>query len=208
MKAIAPYYISLTLILSWLIGMVYGGWSLSLVAVLAFVILPVVDIWFGVETSNVSEGSFVWRQNHLWLFDLIFYIYIPLQTLMILMGPWFVLHNRFNTIEFVFSAVSAGLITGGLGITIAHELCHRKNGFQRFLADFLLSSVCYMHFSTEHVYGHHNHVSTFEDPASARFGESFFAFYPRTVKGTFLSAWRIEAKKRLGKNLKVLSLGN
>jgi alkane 1-monooxygenase len=35
-------------------------------------------------------------------------------------------------------------------------------------------------------------VATPEDPASARLGESFWAFLPRTVRGSLASAWELE----------------
>ena len=52
-------------------------------------------------------------------------------------------------------------------------------------------------FYTEHLRGHHLRVATQEDPATARYGETFHHFYRRTVPAQFKSAWRIE-KKRLG----------
>jgi alkane 1-monooxygenase len=53
-------------------------------------------------------------------------------------------------------------------------------------------------FAIEHVYGHHAHVATDQDPASARAGETFFQFFPRSTWFSLLSAWFIE-KERLGK---------
>ncbi len=41
-------------------------------------------------------------------------------------------------------------------------------------------------------------VSTPEDPASSRFGETFWAFLPRTVIGSLRSAWHLE-KQRLAR---------
>jgi alkane 1-monooxygenase len=55
--------------------------------------------------------------------------------------------------------------------------------------------VCYGHFMVEHYRGHHPRAATFDDPASARFGESLYAFLPRTIVGSFLSAWRLEAQR-------------
>jgi len=46
----------------------------------------------------------------------------------------------------------------------------------------------------EHNRGHHVRVATPEDPASARLGESFWAFLPRTVKGSVVSAWELECE--------------
>ena len=41
-------------------------------------------------------------------------------------------------------------------------------------------------------------MATPEDPASARFGESFYEFLPRTVAGSLRSSWELEAE-RLGR---------
>jgi alkane 1-monooxygenase len=62
--------------------------------------------------------------------------------------------------------------------------------------------VLYEQFATEHVRGHHPRLGTPEDPATARFGESFRDFFRRTVRDQFVSAWRLE-KIRLGdRNMK------
>jgi len=53
----------------------------------------------------------------------------------------------------------------------------------------------YEHFYTEHLRGHHRLVATSDDPATARYGEKFLAFYLRTVPAQFRSAWRIEARR-------------
>src|SRR4029079_776270 len=46
--------------------------------------------------------------------------------------------------------------------------------------------------------GHHVRVATPEDPASARFGETFWEFLPRSVFGSLKSSWQLEAQ-RLGR---------
>ena len=43
-----------------------------------------------------------------------------------------------------------------------------------------LAQTGYGHFFVEHNRGHHVRVATPEDPASARMGESFYEFLPRT----------------------------
>ena len=47
---------------------------------------------------------------------------------------------------------------------------------------------------------HHRHVSTPEDPASAKMGESIYRFVLREMPGAFVRAWRLEADRlqRLG----------
>jgi alkane 1-monooxygenase len=62
--------------------------------------------------------------------------------------------------------------------------------------------VLYEHFYTEHIRGHHVRVGTGEDPATARFGESFNRFYVRTVPAQFKSAWRLETTRLGEPNMK------
>ena len=89
----------------------------------------------------------------------------------------------------------------GVSINTAHELGHKTDGFERWLAKITLAPVAYGHFFVEHNRGHHVRVATPPDPASARYGESFWRFLPRTVFGSIASAWRLEKHRleRLGK---------
>ncbi len=58
-----------------------------------------------------------------------------------------------------------------------------------------MSSVSYAHFMVEHYRGHHPRAATFDDPASARFGEGFWRFLPRTLRGSLTHAWVLEAQQ-------------
>jgi alkane 1-monooxygenase len=99
-----------------------------------------------------------------------------------------------------------GLCCGVLGINVAHELGHRTNRRDQFLAWSLLATSLYMHFFVEHNYGHHRNVGTPDDPSSARPGESLYRFLPRTLITGAVSAYRLgqqRAKGRLLHNLTV-----
>jgi alkane 1-monooxygenase len=92
-----------------------------------------------------------------------------------------------------------GMACGVLGINAAHELGHRQNAYEQFMSKMLLLTTLYMHFFIEHNRGHHKYVATDEDPASSRPGESVYRFYFRSVKDSWLSAWRLE-RERLQKS--------
>ena len=62
-------------------------------------------------------------------------------------------------------ALSVGML-GGIGINTAHELGHKKDALERWLAKITLAQTCYGHFYIEHNRGHHVRVATPEDPAS------------------------------------------
>jgi alkane 1-monooxygenase len=97
------------------------------------------------------------------------------------------------------AVVALGLAVGGIsgsqGITFAHELGHSKSRVDRVCAWLLMSSVLYAHFMVEHYRGHHPRAATHDDPASARLGESLWRFLPRTLGGSLVSAWLLEARQ-------------
>ena len=94
--------------------------------------------------------------------------------------------RRAGACEKVGLAISIGCI-GGIGINTAHELGHKREANERWLSKIALAQSFYGHFYIEHNRGHHVRVATPEDPASARVGESFYQFWPRTVVGSLKS---------------------
>jgi alkane 1-monooxygenase len=111
-------------------------------------------------------------------------------------------------IEAVGLALSVGVTTGVFGFVAAHEMIHSRDRRERALGLALLASVFYMHFRIAHVYGHHRRAATFEDPASARYGEGLYAFLVRSVSGQLREAWVFEAQRRQRKNRPVIGVGN
>jgi alkane 1-monooxygenase len=104
--------------------------------------------------------------------------------------------------------LSAGLATGVFGFLAAHELIHSPNRRARALGLTFLATVLYMHFRIAHVYGHHRRGATMDDPATARLGESLYAFLPRTVGGQFREAWIFEALRLRRTGRPTISGGN
>jgi alkane 1-monooxygenase len=97
-------------------------------------------------------------------------------------------------------AITVGIVAG-FGINTAHELGHKKDQLERWLSKIALAQSAYGHFFIEHNRGHHVRVATPEDPASSRFGETFWGFLPRSVAGSLKSGWSLEKARlvRLGK---------
>ena len=102
----------------------------------------------------------------------------------------------------VAAGVAVGGVAGSQGITIAHELGHSRSRLDRSLAWLLMGSVLYAHFMVEHYRGHHVRAATFDDPASARRGESLWRFLPRTLLGSWRSAWQLEAQRLMQHRLR------
>jgi alkane 1-monooxygenase len=76
------------------------------------------------------------------------------------------------------------------------------------MAKALLLTSLYMHFYIEHNKGHHKHVSTPEDPSSARKWEPIYLFYFRTISKGYLSAWKIAAEEQAKKGKPFVHFSN
>jgi len=104
-----------------------------------------------------------------------------------------------STREFVwYYYFGAVFLLGTLSSTnflIAHELFHKTDKLGRIVGTVTMAKNLYMHFFIEHNWGHHKRVATLEDPATSRYGESLYDFLPRTVIGSWKSAWHIECER-------------
>lgn len=161
--------------------------------IFVFIFVPFVDYVLGENKLNPEQKSLAWSHPIIWAPILYLYVITHFVVLAVALNKT----QHLSLIELSVFATAVGLYTGGLGITVAHELIHKKGKGGRLTADILLATVCYTHFATEHIKGHHNFVCTPEDPASARAGESVYSFLPRTISGSFASAWSIDKRKVL-----------
>lgn len=149
-------------------------------------IVALVDaFWPGAQRSP-APGAAVGMS---WLLRL----YVPLQAGLLLAGLLAAAQGDWAQVWGL--AFGVGFVTGAQGITFAHELGHRRPKADRALGWLLMASVNYSHFMVEHYRGHHPRAATWNDPASARRGESLWRFLPRTLAGSFASAWRLEAAR-------------
>jgi alkane 1-monooxygenase len=160
---------------------------------LTFVAVPILDVLVGIDTRNSPEAPPSAFKSA--LFRLATWLAIPLQGALLFWGAAFVTKPSASLLELTGVVVAVGTTGGVIGITVAHELAHRASRLDRGLGKVLLVMVCYFHWATEHVAGHHRRVATHEDPATARLGEALPAFLIRSVTQTFVSSWRIEAAR-------------
>ena len=181
------------------------AWLLPSLTLLGLVTMPVyaaaftLAIWWGIALTDtfvpgaktspgplqegVSSAYFSW----------VLRLFVPLQLALIAVGAYVAMTASWWML--IGIAFSVGFISGSQGITFAHELGHSKSKLDRFCAWVLMTSVCYGHFMVEHYRGHHPRAATFDDPASARYGESLYRFLPRTLLGSLVSGWRLEAQR-------------
>ena len=153
-----------------------------------------------------------------WYMQLMLYLTLPLLVLITLVVFNTTTENGFAFMDAVFrffgfdpdaararadwwayegAYVSLGMFYGMAGVNVAHELIHRTDKpFDALVGKWLLAFTWDTGFAIEHVHGHHRHVGTELDPATARRGEYIAAFIARSAYGQLVSAYRHE-KERL-----------
>jgi alkane 1-monooxygenase len=167
--------------------------------ILAFGVIPVLDHLIGRDADNPPESVLAWLENdpfYRWAT----YLYLPNQYLSLLFACCLWSDDGRHTLSFLdeLGLMATVGLSGGLAINAAHELGHTRVRIERRLSKVALAQTCYGHFFVEHNRGHHVRAATAEDPASARFRESLYAFIPRSVIGSVRSAWRLEAARLAG----------
>ncbi len=163
---------------------------------LVFAVFPLLDLLIGMDAANPPEGVIRWLEQDRY-YRWCTYLFLPLQYAGLLFACWLWSSGKLSSVDDIGLALTVGMVSG-IAINTAHELGHKRDSLERWLSRVALAQTGYGHFFIEHNRGHHVRVATPEDPASARLGESFYAFWPRTVVGSLRSAWCLE-RTRLGR---------
>ena len=166
------------------------------------VILPIIDLLL--RPLNKAQESL--RTNL--LHEIALGLTFPMVAGLILASLWHLGSGDFSTIDAVMMGLSIGMASGAIGMTAAHEMIHRASAYWRAVGVGILICVQYGHFRIEHIHGHHIHVGTLKDPATARKGEGFYHFFIRVLKDSYLSAWAIEARRISNRKKPLLSVEN
>jgi alkane 1-monooxygenase len=167
--------------------------ALGLTLVVFYAIAPVVDWILGEDRTNPPESVVPDLEADRY-YRVLTYATVPLHFVSLVAGAWAVSRPGLSSAGSAAITVSAGLI-GGLGIVTGHELGHKQTALERWLAKAVLSIPGYGHFTAEHNRGHHLAVSTPEDSASARMGESIYRFAPRETLGGLRRGWHAETQR-------------
>lgn len=166
--------------------------------------IPMVMDLVGGRGANRSIPDDRPMAEYAWVPRLLMVKFLIIQALMLRA----IMHKGIHGVDLIVLAVVVGLYYGAQGIVVAHELMHRANRVDQWLAEILLVTVTYPHFCIEHVYGHHLNVATPADPASARRGENVYGFVARSVTGSLGHAWKIETDRLKRRGLGVVSVQN
>ena len=187
-----PYYLSLGVFPLVVNAAVHGGWWI--VAPFAFYWLAgAFESLLGDDERNMDpertlEGKLVWYKLAVWLWALLWPVTFVFGLWQILvvghLSPW----------EVGLMALALATVAQSVFI-VGHEMVHRHSVWERRYGEFLLSSVSYPHYVTEHIYIHHALVGTPFDVGSAPKGQSFWHYFPREVASNLAGAWRVQRER-------------
>jgi len=161
--------------------------------ILVFGIFSLLDVIVGMDAENPPDSIIKWLEQDRY-YRWCTYLFIPIQYAGLVFACWLWANGDLTTVDKIGLAFTMAMVSG-IAINTAHELGHKRASMERWLSKVALAQSGYGHFFIEHNRGHHVRVATPEDPASARLGESFWAFLPRTVWGSLRSSWELEVER-------------
>jgi len=190
---IAPFWMSTGLVpLVW-IGAIYGGWTVFLMPLFTWYLFSAIDALTGTYEANADLET---PDSDLYWYRAITLLW-PIMQFLTMFGVLIYVSNtnHLASWEKLVLFFGVGVMSGTIGINYAHELCHQKPRFERWLGDILLALVLYSHFRSEHLLVHHRYVATPRDPVTARYNEGFHRYFPRVLRQQPVSAF--DAEKRM-----------
>ena len=185
-----------------------SGWpiALALPLVIAYGLMPLLDAWIGEDQNNPPEAvvpQLEADRYYRWLT----WATVPLHFVALIACAWWVGTQDLPWWAVLLLAFVAGS-GSGLGLNTGHELGHKQNAVEQWLARLVLAVPAYGHFTVEHGRGHHRWVATPEDHASARMGESIYRFALRELPGGIRRAWQLEGDRLRDQGRSAWSLRN
>lgn len=168
-------------------------WMLALPIAFTYGVVPLLDIIVGEDRSNPPEQTVAELEEDRY-YRVLTWLTVPLHVVSLIVAATWAATQGLSPAGWLTLAVVAGLASG-LAVNTAHEMGHKHTRLEQWLSRLALAVPAYGHFTVEHNFGHHKHVATPEDCASARMGESIYRFALREMPGGLLRAWRIERRR-------------
>ena len=172
-----------------------SGWqiALGLPLLISYGLMPLLDALIGEDENNPPEAVVPQLEEDRW-YRWLTWATVPLHFVALIGCAWWAGTRELDWWALGLLAYVIGT-DSGLGLNTAHELGHKHNRLEQWLARLALAVPAYGHFTVEHGRGHHRWVATPEDHASARMGESIYRFALRELPGGIRRAWALESAR-------------
>lgn len=172
-----------------------------------FLLIPLIELFLKPDKRNFDKESLE-REKKSKVYDLILYLAVPVQLLMLISFLFVIELTPFMSVSFIGKVLSMGLLCSVLGINIGHELGHRSSKVEQFLGELLLLTSLNTHFLPYHNEGHHREVATPDDAATAKKNQWLYSFWITSHFKSYAKAWTIENNRMRRKGKSIFSLNN
>jgi len=194
-----PHFAPLFVFPLLVVAVVRGGWWIAAPFVF-FMLADHFDRLFGIEERNMDPATTA--ESQLFLYKLSLWLWAALWPVIFVFAMLQMAAGHLSLWEIGLMVAVVAMVAQSVFV-VGHELVHRRALWERRLGEFLLASVSYPHYATEHVYIHHPRVCTPLDPGSAPKGLGFWHYLPREVANNLLGAWRFERRRLARRRLPV-----
>jgi alkane 1-monooxygenase len=175
-----------------------GVWT-YLAFFFTFGIVPLIEMIHKGTSENLTEIEDKKAQKNLF-YDFLVYLNVPMQYLLLILFFNRVSNQNTTLQEVIGMTLSVGVMCAIIGTNVGHELGHRHKSFEIILGKMLYATTLNMHFAVYHNKWHHRYVATPLDPATARRGESLYAFFLKSIPGNYILSWKIETERASKEN--------
>jgi alkane 1-monooxygenase len=189
---LSPYFLVSSIVFSSIFATSYFGCPIYLMWII-YAFVPVVDYLLPNDLTNPSEDEQKELEKQ-WKWKIPLYLFIVIEWYILFWGVNLAANGELTPLKLISHLLSMGHI-GAIGILVAHEIFHKADSFSRFLGWAHMSKYLYMHFFSEHLYGHHKNVATPLDPATSRYNQTVYSFILSSIKGGFVLSWERETEK-------------
>lgn len=133
-------------------GYLMGGLATFAVLVVAFLVIPQLDLIIGEDASNVTREPprQLEAKQSFWMITL---GYVPVQVVLLLWAASAFTQMEESWLERSGLLFSVGICHGAIGIAMAYEVFHQKNRQATLAGQRRLLTVGYLHFYIEHLIG-------------------------------------------------------
>ncbi|WP_395745797.1 fatty acid desaturase [Prosthecobacter sp.] len=179
------------------LGVWGGGLWLLLPIVFLQVVLPALDWVTGwQDDGQYQKSDFSAGQLALLHWNTRLYAIFYMASVV-----WLAMHlERFNAME-IGMLVAAASLLGGIGFGAAHELLHGKEDLDQMVQRALTTFLFYPHYKLIHIRSHHVHAGTENDENTAWLNENIYTYILRTIPGSMIRCWQMEARRCSGNGL-------
>ncbi|RZS99331.1 alkane 1-monooxygenase [Aquimarina brevivitae] len=177
-----------------------------LTPIYVFVLLPILEQLLPQSKLNPTKEEALAKKKDK-LYDWLLYLNLPLTHGILIYALYLTHTTTLDNYELIGIIFSTGIVLGTNGINVGHELGHRPTP-ERFIGKLLLLPSLYMHFFIEHNHGHHIHVATEKDPATAKLNQPIYIFWLKSIPYQYINAWKIQLQLLQSKHKSFWSIYN